>query len=89
MKLRAGVKSTGSVLRFLALILILCLLVPRIFAVCYNLYMFIFNQRDKLPSGNPMKVENRCPESTVTYRHKYPINTQAGIEQEFYFQMWN
>lgn len=57
MKLEKGVKTGVNILRFLALLVILCLLIPRLFVVCWDLYRYILDDRDREPYGNPMKVE--------------------------------
>jgi hypothetical protein len=57
MKLEKGVKTGVNILRFLALLVIMLLLIPRLFVVCWDLYRNIFNDKDREPYGNPMKVE--------------------------------
>ena len=58
--------TLGHIVRLLAIGLIVALLVPRLFSAFVDLYTILL-QHDKVPRGNPMKVEA-------------PLNTQKTVQ---------
>lgn len=48
----------GQVLKLLFIVLLLVILLPHVFNTVKDLLSLLANYRDRVPSGNPMKVES-------------------------------